>query len=200
MKSKSRKRRDPAELLNMFKKLCPTKDNSAESAMVPELYRPSCGTEGMDFEAEFCDKCERNREFWEHYDRDDIRPELLCPINDKALSGNYVPQWIIRNGKPCCTEFRTQHTKPQGAVTKGANSEGRNRTEISMEDVAVRLRLLRGKNAQASVASGLGITTRAYQYLEHAKRLPSVPILVKIAATYGVSIDRLLNGTKTDRG
>lgn len=45
MKSKNQKRRDPAELLRTFKRLCPTKDNGTESITI--LRREHDGFEAL---------------------------------------------------------------------------------------------------------------------------------------------------------
>ena len=45
MKSKNQKRRDPAELLIMFKKLCPTKDSGIEPVTI--LRREPDGFEAL---------------------------------------------------------------------------------------------------------------------------------------------------------
>lgn len=77
---------------------------------MPDYYRPSSGMEGMAFEDRFCDRCEANREFWERYQQDDVRGELMCPINRKAYEGQ-VEQWVYdENGEPMCTEFKEDHS------------------------------------------------------------------------------------------
>lgn len=53
-------------------------------------YMPANGTEGMLFEARWCDNCCKN---------------LECGILSNALAGKQPMQWIYWNNKPICTTF-----------------------------------------------------------------------------------------------
>ena len=73
----------------------------------PEPYRPSNGSEGDDFCARFCDRCEKDREWREK----GMRP---CPILGATLNlaigePGYPPEWIYgADGKPTCTAFEKE--------------------------------------------------------------------------------------------
>ena len=76
----------------------------------PDCYRPSNGAEGEWFESQFCERCEKERAFWDYYaEHGDFNPDLSCPIHNKGLAG-YVPEWIYDEGKPICTEFVKEAT------------------------------------------------------------------------------------------
>lgn len=60
-------------------------------------YRPSNGTEGMVFEAHFCDRCARDA-------------GQDCPIHTAALvfdigEPEYPAEWVEGEGGPACTAF-----------------------------------------------------------------------------------------------
>lgn len=69
-----------------------------------KLYRPGNGSEGDQFKARFCDRCERDREWREH----DRNP---CPILSATLcmmphEEGYPPEWRYNEaGAPICTAF-----------------------------------------------------------------------------------------------
>lgn len=52
---------------------------------------------------------------------------------------------------------------------------------------------------QEDVASAIGIHRQAYQRYESGKSLPMVPVLIKIAETYDVSIDYLVGRSDTPK-
>lgn len=62
-------------------------------------YRPSNGTEGSCFHAEFCDKCI-------HESEDDpcmiLARTMAFGIDDEE----YPEEWIYEDGSPTCTAFR----------------------------------------------------------------------------------------------
>jgi hypothetical protein len=63
----------------------------------PTPYRPSNGTEGDIFEAEFCERCKNWR-------------DGECEINMRAYFNEiedsaYPKEWIKENGEPRCTAF-----------------------------------------------------------------------------------------------
>ncbi len=55
------------------------------------------------------------------------------------------------------------------------------------EDVGEMLKHLRGNEPQRQTAETLGITLRAYQYIESGERLPRLSVVIKIAEKYKVS-------------
>jgi len=71
-------------------------------------YRPSCGTEGLDFMAKFCDRCEYDKDFYET-----LMAEDGCPIIAKAMTHNvndpkYPKEWTYKKGSPICTKFKKE--------------------------------------------------------------------------------------------
>jgi hypothetical protein len=65
-----------------------------------EKYRPSNGTEGLYFMAQWCDKCTK----------DNYPGEPLCPIiadtfSLKVSDPRYPDEWRYDEGKPVCTAF-----------------------------------------------------------------------------------------------
>ena len=80
-----------------------------------EPYRPSNGTEGMDFQDFYCDQCERDRAFREtDYEGD---PALGCQILADTFAYDitdpkYPKEWITDEIGPRCTAFTTDPTKP----------------------------------------------------------------------------------------
>lgn len=68
---------------------------------MPDLYRPSNGSEGDWFESQFCERCEKDRAFWQDGNCD---PDKVCMIHNLSYV-RQVPQWIYVDGEPVCTEF-----------------------------------------------------------------------------------------------
>jgi hypothetical protein len=68
-------------------------------------YRPTCGTEGADFQAAFCDRCERDRLFRETQEGGDSCPILLDSSAYDVTDSRYPKQWIIDEQGPRCTAF-----------------------------------------------------------------------------------------------
>lgn len=64
-------------------------------------YIPSSGTEGMEFEAMFCDRCEMDRA-WNESGGD----EDGCEIHNGAIWGDEAPEWVIDEHGPRCTAFQ----------------------------------------------------------------------------------------------
>lgn len=66
-------------------------------------YRPSNGSEGMWFIAEYCEQCihERFMHTQDHSDKkcDILNRSMLCDLNDD----DYPEEWIYQDGKPICT-------------------------------------------------------------------------------------------------
>jgi hypothetical protein len=64
----------------------------------------------MDFEADFCDRCQKEKAFWDGYQRGDIDPEKFCPIHDRGISyyigdPDFPKEWIVEDGEAKCTAF-----------------------------------------------------------------------------------------------
>lgn len=71
-------------------------------------YMPSNGTEGMMFEAEFCDRCKN----------DDEDNQKFCPIHTKALAGEKPKEWIYGpDGAATCTAW-TDPVEPEKTTTE----------------------------------------------------------------------------------
>lgn len=73
-----------------------------------KLYRPSCGTEGADFQEEFCFRCEKDRRFRET-DGDEpgcqiVSDTFLYEVRDPR----YPKEWIIDEQGPRCTAFEPE--------------------------------------------------------------------------------------------
>jgi hypothetical protein len=71
-------------------------------------YRPSNGCEGLDFMAEFCDRCKRDAEYRRTRDG-----EKGCPIAAAALAfvvddPRYPKEWITDAAGPRCTAFEPE--------------------------------------------------------------------------------------------
>ena len=69
-----------------------------------KLYRPSCGSEGMDFMADFCDRCKHDYAF-----QKGIGDSCLIAANTMAYQigdPNYPKEWIDDpETGPRCTAF-----------------------------------------------------------------------------------------------
>jgi hypothetical protein len=96
----------------------------AEIARPVELYRPSSGTEGIDFQEAWCSKCKRDA-LWNGTaaDPDRVSDADLCQIIARSMAcridePGYPQEWIRdQNGTPRCLAFepidkpeRCQHT------------------------------------------------------------------------------------------
>ncbi len=81
-----------------------------------EPYRPASGTEGMAFDEAWCDRCTRDAEY--RAGGDDAGPALGCQILADSFcyektDPKYPKAWVYdRDGRPCCTAFTTDPTKP----------------------------------------------------------------------------------------
>ena len=93
----------------------------AEAAVEPwpdmagKPYRPGSGTEGIAFDEAWCDHCARDAAF---RNDPDIDPALGCQIIADTFAFDikdprYPKEWVHdRNGRPSCTAFTTDPTKP----------------------------------------------------------------------------------------
>ena len=79
-------------------------------------YRPSSGTEGMEFDARWCNHCTRDAEY--RNDPDNVDPSRGCQIIADTFAfeitdPKYPKEWIYgKDGTPCCTAFTTDPTCP----------------------------------------------------------------------------------------
>lgn len=79
-------------------------------------YRPGSGTEGMAFDEHWCNHCTRDLAYREG--GDDANPAIACQIIADTFAYDvddpeYPKEWIYgRDGRPCCTAFTTDPTKP----------------------------------------------------------------------------------------
>lgn len=69
-----------------------------------EPYMPANGTEGMDFEEQWCAHCSRDAAFRNTWDAPN-GPEDGCDILANAMAGEQPAEWTWRNGKPHCSNF-----------------------------------------------------------------------------------------------
>ena len=71
-------------------------------------YRPSCGTEGLDFQEEFCFRCAKDAKYRETDDGADGCPILtasyLYPVSDRL----YPKEWVQDERGPRCTAFERE--------------------------------------------------------------------------------------------
>lgn len=83
-----------------------------------QAYLPSNGSEGLGFEAAFCDRCVRQA----------VRPDSKkqCPHLVKALLGEINGVWFLDAGRPFCTVFR-----PRGDAAR-RRKKGKKKDEKQM--------------------------------------------------------------------
>lgn len=78
--------------------------------MMAESYRPSCGTEGADFQERWCCVCKRDAAFQATFDSP-YGPEDGCQIVADTFAyelgdPKYPKEWIYdKDGEPVCTAF-----------------------------------------------------------------------------------------------
>jgi hypothetical protein len=72
-------------------------------------YRPSNGTEGMDFMDHFCDRCERDRIYRETQDGTDGCPIAAASFLYDIKEPGYPPEWVEdAEGFARCTAFEDE--------------------------------------------------------------------------------------------
>ena len=80
---------------------------------VGKPYQPSNGTEGMQFMAEFCDRCEKDRKYRKTMDGQygcEIMANAMCY---KQTDPEYPKEWTFtEEGFPVCTAFE-EELEPQ---------------------------------------------------------------------------------------
>lgn len=83
------------------------------STLKPEPYRPGSGTEGCDFQDQWCDHCARDAAFRDGgYDDPALGCKILANTFVYAVTDpEYPKEWIYgKDGRPCCTAY-TQDPK-----------------------------------------------------------------------------------------
>ena len=77
------------------------------------LWRPANGTEGADFEANWCRHCQNRDGAGDWEDEFGNKVVSGCEIVDRAFWGHVLAlEWIIRDGAPYCTAFREDPANP----------------------------------------------------------------------------------------
>ena len=70
-------------------------------------YRPSNGTEGMYFMAEYCDRCVHDAKYQRTMDGEDGCEIILYTMAFVKAEEEYPRHaWVYMNGKPTCLFFR----------------------------------------------------------------------------------------------
>jgi hypothetical protein len=83
----------------------------------PKLYRPSNGSEGMDFEHRWCEQCKHDSAYRDEPEQD---PALSCQIFNAAFlyekdDPQYPKEWVYgADGRPCCTAFESKRLETNG--------------------------------------------------------------------------------------
>jgi hypothetical protein len=77
---------------------------------VTRPYRPSNGTEGRYFMAQFCERCQRDARFQETQDGEDGCPIALAAMIYERADPEYPKEWIVDDNDPTgatarCTAF-----------------------------------------------------------------------------------------------
>src|SRR5579859_6411517 len=76
-------------------------------------YRPGSGTEGMSFDEHWCDHCARDAAWREDPDHNDGCDILSKTFALDITDPDYPKEWIYgKDGRPCCTAFTTDPSKP----------------------------------------------------------------------------------------
>lgn len=100
------------------------------------LYRPSCGTEGADFQANWCKRCERDREFQE------TGGGQGCDIIFRSMvhhteEPEYPREWRYdADGSPECTAFKVVPLEALaivGSVTLAGNAKALEIIEAALD-------------------------------------------------------------------
>jgi len=62
------------------------------------LYIPGSGTEGADFQSQWCDQCQRDAVYR-------LTGSDSCEVLMQAIVTGSAPQWVVRDGVPMCTSY-----------------------------------------------------------------------------------------------
>ena len=76
-------------------------------------YRPSNGSEGGEFEAKYCGKCQHDTKFRKTQTGDDGCEIHLYAMNFRITDEQYPPEWIVGDNGPTCTKFKHEDDKPE---------------------------------------------------------------------------------------
>jgi hypothetical protein len=85
----------------------------------PERYRPSCGSEGMDFMERFCSRCWRDAAF--QAGEGDSCPIAAATMAFDVDDPEYPSEWIEDDAGARCTAFEAVET---GGTVHDARQEG----------------------------------------------------------------------------
>ncbi len=78
-----------------------------------EPYRPSNGTQGADFEDQWCSQCARDAAFRDNPDSGDGCPIVAATFVYDITDPEYPKEWVYgRDGQPKCTAFTTDPKCP----------------------------------------------------------------------------------------
>lgn len=72
-------------------------------------YRPSCGSEGADFQARFCAYCVHDQDWEQGNGCPIILDTMLYEVDDP----DYPSQWIWGDNGPECTAFQPVEEAPE---------------------------------------------------------------------------------------
>lgn len=72
-----------------------------------KLYRPSNGTEGHMFRAEFCQRCEHDHDF------DNPCPIMMATMVFDTDDAEYPNEWRYVDDKETCTKFEIRLTESE---------------------------------------------------------------------------------------
>ncbi len=79
---------------------------------VPQLYRPSNGTEGIYFQERWCDHCKADKAFRDSgYEDGDGCPILAATMGYDITHPKYPREWQWQKGEPICTAFDDEDLK-----------------------------------------------------------------------------------------
>lgn len=76
-------------------------------------YRPSNGTEGCDFEDQWCSRCARDQKFRDNPDSGDGCPIVAATFAFEIDHPDYPKEWIEDEEGPRCTAFTMDPTCPR---------------------------------------------------------------------------------------
>lgn len=81
-----------------------------------QLYRPSCGSEGLDFIDRWCGRCMRESRFRQTRDGADACRIVARTFHLKVTDPDYPKEWIEDEAGPRCTAFEQELTARPAAA------------------------------------------------------------------------------------